>query len=282
VPSYDLTSSSLLRYLGDGFSWTESFVDLNLKLIRRYPRPVLEVLRAGGFVRMRGAEGTKVTIYFDSDQIEENARRLRVLSGVWTGAEVEREFTRAYERAASLESVLSGRSDVDKENGAEQDLESPVPAVGSIQRIPGGSLTVSVAVHIDFRLVVTPTEEDRQRDDRSPFVEVTVYEPVPEPGTIAREYDRVVREQQQWHLALPGASGNQEKEVALRTWAVGLRMADGARFGQAMREVSSALGTVEVSQSRFNEDRARLLERVPEARLYLYARGTAAPSLAKD
>lgn len=108
---------------------------------------------------------------------------------------------------------------------------------------------------------------------RLPCIGVLVPIPLCSPGGVGREYDAVVRAQNRWHLALPGATATrQEKEVAVRTWSVGLLLGHGNRFGAAMRRVSEAGRLADVSQSRFGIDRRRLVERVPEARPFLMQR----------
>lgn len=101
---------------------------------------------------------------------------------------------------------------------------------------------------------------------RLPCVGVLAPIPLCSAGGIGREYDAVVRSEYQWHLDLPGARATrQDKEVALRTWGVGLHLGLGRKFGSAMRRVCEAGRLAEVSQARFGVDRKGLILRVPEA-----------------
>ena len=134
----------------------------------------------------------------------------------------------------------------------------------------------TVSLHIDFALVTDPDSEqfpDLGDSNLLPFIVVTVPDPLPPEGVIARAYDAIVREQHRWHLDLPGSGTKQEADVALRTWAIALLMAGGERFMDAQGEVELRTGHRGVTQTRFGQDRARLIERVPEAEPYLYARG---------
>jgi hypothetical protein len=111
------------------------------------------------------------------------------------------------------------------------------------------------------------------KPSRLPCIGVLVPLPLCSPGGIGREYDAVVRNQYRWHLKLPGATASRQlKEVALRTWGVGLLLRLDQRFGPAMRRVCESGRICEVSQARFGVDRKRLIERVPEAREYLMQR----------
>ena len=57
--------------------------------------------------------------------------------------------------------------------------------------------------------------------------------------------------------------------MAIRTWAVGRLQNQGMRWRDAMRLVSEETGLPEVSQSKYQLDKQRLIERVPEARHHL-------------
>jgi hypothetical protein len=108
---------------------------------------------------------------------------------------------------------------------------------------------------------------------RLPCIAVHVPLPWYSRGGVGREYDVVVRSEQKWHLLLPDAEATrQDKEVALRTWGVGLLCGMGQRFGPAMRRVCEAGHLLEVSQTRFGTDRKKLIQRVPEAEPFLMQR----------
>ena len=132
------------------------------------------------------------------------------------------------------------------------------------------------SVRIDFALVkewpLPASTQLRVSQHELPFIMVTVALPAPPKGILALAYDGIVREQQRWHRELPGGASKQEKEVAIRTWAVGLLMADGMRAADALGVVATATNRHVVSHVRFGEDRKRLIMRVPEAAAYLYIR----------
>jgi hypothetical protein len=134
----------------------------------------------------------------------------------------------------------------------------------------------TVSIRMDVALVRDPQKGGRFYTFSPypiPVIEITLPFPLPSEGVAGRAYDAIVRDQQQWHLELPGGGTKQEKEVALRTWAIGLLMAGGETFTEAQREVDSLTGRSGVSQTRFQQNRKQLVERVPEAKPYLYARG---------
>lgn len=101
-----------------------------------------------------------------------------------------------------------------------------------------------------------------------PCVVIRTPVPLPDPESVAREYDAVVRDRLGWHRLLAGTEDrDQDPAVAMRTWAVTLQMNAGIPFAEAMRRVCAAGEPVitEVSHAKFGEDRRRLLERLPEA-----------------
>jgi hypothetical protein len=173
---------------------------------------------------------------------EATAFQARVHSRAWTGADLEAEL--AWRR--------------------EEDPSWFAPDASDM-----------VSLRIDFALVREPPPVSLLSEFGPypvPFIEITLPFPLPSQGIVGREYDAIVRDQRQWHLELPGGETKQEKEVALRTWTVGLLMAEGKTFTDAQREVESRTGHSGVSQARFIQDRRRLIERVPEAEPYLYVR----------
>lgn len=178
---------------------------------------------------------------------------LRVFSSAWSGAEAERRI-QAYIQGPLFSDGWGGRFD-------------PQPPR------PPESVTVRVA----FRFVAAHTEGDLFRPTgrpplAHPHVLIDAGLPLPPSGTLAFLYDSIVRRERQWHLALAGAANRQEKRVALRTWAVGLLVASGRSTIDAIHDVCAALGEPEVTQVQFTEDRGRLIERVPEALSFLYAK----------
>ncbi len=161
----------------------------------------------------------------------------------------------------------------------------PVEEEGPIEdedAVDDDDLTKS-SVRIDFALVkewpVPASTPLRVSQHELPFIMVTLSLPLPPKGILALAYDGIVREQERWHLELPGGASKQEKEVAIRTWAVGLLMADGMRAADALGVVATATNRHVVSHVRFGEDRKRLIMRVPEAAAYLYIRARRAKPL---
>lgn len=270
------------EYLREGFDRALGFVGLHAEVSRLYPGAVFERLYHGRRVSMRASEAA------GEENDDYRAHSVRVYSGAWLGEDVERAFAEHFDEAFEREGDRRFVADPDRPGHRERRalarrearwFRLPADEVGARRPAP----VVSLELRVDFKLVTEPPTEwpHTERHARVPFVEVRVRRPPPPPGVVARQYDTVVREQQRWHLALPGAGGRQDKAVALRTWAVGLLVARGERFADAMRLAAEGAGVPEVSQSRFGQDRQRLLERVPEARVYLYARDEVPAALAK-
>ncbi len=69
----------------------------------------------------------------------------------------------------------------------------------------------------------------------------------------------------------------QTPAVTIRTWAIGLLVGLGCAWREAERQVNDGTGLGHISQAGFNVDRARLLERAPEAERCLYQRGRRQP-----
>jgi hypothetical protein len=109
-----------------------------------------------------------------------------------------------------------------------------------------------------------------------PYVEITVGLPLPSAGVLADLYDALVRHKHQWHRELAGTVSRQNKEVAIRTWTVCLltsRSADEPmNFREAMRAYEAATQRGQVKQPKFQGNRVELIERVPEAADYVFAR----------
>jgi len=207
-----------------------------------YPRAVWRRLLEGERLAMRAAEAVVRNSGGDGGM----TLYLKIFSGAWTGAEVEAEVR---------------RQDPDRSMWLDS---------GGPKDEPDGD--VRLAIDFAFADEARARAEADGDSSRFPFVLVTIPLPGPPAGVIAREYKALVCDQRGWHLGLPGGGTRQEKEVALRTWAVGLLMTHGMGFGEAMQIVCQGVGPVEVSQTRFGQDRKRLVERVPEAAPYLFAR----------
>jgi hypothetical protein len=104
----------------------------------------------------------------------------------------------------------------------------------------------------------------------SPVLMCTISYPFPPEGVLATLYDSVAREQHRWHERLYGfAAEDQRISTSIRTWTIGLLVAGGMTFRDAQRKVEDHLG-VTISQPGFQQDRATLIRRVPEAGGYLY------------
>jgi len=230
-------------YLREGLRFADDFLTLADEASRLYPGVVWRRLVDGDRVAMRSAEAEVRRSLGRGKSGDEAQLHLRVFSGAWTGIEVEDELRRladASTRRFVVEPVVAGDD---------------------------------IAVRLAFSFSEAGPdlyEAAAEERPRSPYVEVIAPFPLPPAGVVAREYDALVRGERRWHLRLPGGGSRQEKEVAIRTWAVGLLVALGERFGDAMATVCRSAGLVEVSQTRFNQDRQRLVERVPEATPYVF------------
>jgi hypothetical protein len=243
----------LFAYFRQGQQYAWEFALLHLGVESLYPYSIWTRLRNGERVPMRPPLVFNHQFHL-ADDIE-HILRVHVFSGAWTGDDVERQI--------------------------DEWLAKCLPPV----RRDDGSAT-SVQLRADFAFVergdweAMGLDSDLLPPERLPYIEVTMPFPPPALGVISREYDAVVRGQKQWHLRMPGAgAGQQEIEVAIRTWGVGLLLAAGIRFGEAMRVVCEEGGLNEVSQSKFHDNRTQLLERVPEAAAMLMQRQRAPKGL---
>ena len=126
-----------------------------------------------------------------------------------------------------------------------------------------------VSVRFDFALHEAKAEAGG--DSPPPYVEMLIGIPLPPGDVIAWNYDAMVREHLGWVERLR-PSTPQETSTAMRTWGVGLLVASGVRFGDAMRKVCQVGRLVEASQSSFDASRRSLLARVPEAKPFLMQR----------
>lgn len=179
---------------------------------------------------------------------------LGVVSPAWSGATVERRI-RSY----------IGNPRIADQWGRRFDPAPPRPEG-------------SVAVRAEFQLVA-PGDDLWHLNSlfggaplALPHILVWVGLPLPAEGVLASLYEAVVIDDKQWNRELRGVANRQECRVALRTWAVGLLVAGGRKTNLAMAEVCALLGEPAVTQVQFTEDRLRLVERVPEAKPFLYQR----------
>jgi len=229
-----------LVFLRQGLRRANALYAIEANAASLYPRSVWRRLLEGERLAMRSAEGEVRTSRTGGSTLS-----LKIFSGAWRGTEVEAEVRRLDpDRSLWLGDVP------DDESG------------GDIR------LTMSFALASEAR-----TQAEAGGDPlHAPYVVVTLPLPGPPPGVISREYDAIVCGDKGWHRLLPGGGTRQEKEVALRAWTVGLLMVDGMGFGEAMRTVCQRAGLAEAGQTRFNQDRQRLVARVPEAQAYLFVR----------
>jgi hypothetical protein len=117
----------------------------------------------------------------------------------------------------------------------------------------------------------SPLETPTHHAPRS-FIQIKAPRPLLPEGPLASLYDAIARDQQQWHLNLPGTASKQDRIVAIRTWAIGLLTADGERFTDAEADVAKLMGLKSWTNTRFVQARQTLVTRVPEAKAALYIR----------
>lgn len=231
-------------YLREGLRFARDVMTVTDEAGQLYPRIVWQRLLEGERVAMRAAEAA---IHVDASEAttEPPLLQLKVFSGAWTGRDVEEEVRR----------VISGTR------------------YGSFEA-PAG-----LRDDLSLRLRFTLGDEERARSEafaddppRFPYILVEVPLPLPPEQVIAREYEALVREQRAWHLELHGSGSRQDKEVAIRTWTVGLLVRIGIAVNDAIGDVHIHLDLGDIIQARFGQDRKRLLERVPEAEPYVFSR----------
>lgn len=187
----------------------------------------------------------------------EDRLELRVLSSRWTGKEVESRLR------THLDNPFLGDRNRQQWTGATPLTDQSVIRVAFEFAHAG-----SEVVDFSRRWV----EEWPAPTLALPHVVVTVAPPFPPEGTIARLYDDIVLGHHRWHERLAGTPARQEKRIALRTWAIGLLVGAGNNTARAINDVAALLGEGAISQVQFTEDRQRLVDRVPEAQPYLYAK----------
>ncbi len=236
--------TEVFDYLREGLRFAGDFLTLADEVARLYPGVVWRRLLDGDRVPMRGAEAE---VRHRPDLGGVPLLRLKVFSGAWTGAQVEDEVRRL---AASAARWFLGEPTGDQRALAVRVAFAFVDGAGALVAAGGDGASCF------------------------PYVAVDVELPLPPEGVVAREYDALVRARRGWHRDLPGGGSRQDKEVAVRTWAVGLLVAAGQPVNDAMDAVARRIGLVGVTQTRFGQDRQKLLERVPEAKPYLFARGS--------
>lgn len=250
-PSRREEPEDLFDYLRQGLRFADDVLVLADRMAQLYPAVVWRRLLDGERVAMRAAEAELRRPTGDG-AVGPPTLLLKVFSGAWTGTQVEDEVRR----------LVAARPEW---------FAADLPDHGF-----GPNAKPAMAVRVDFSFGYAHQATEEAPDDGPrplPYVAVAIPAPLPPPQTIAREYDALVRGALKWHDALPGGGSRQEKVVAIRTWAIGLLMARGDRFGDAMDVVARRAGLTEVSQARFNQDRQKLIERVPEAEPYVFVKG---------
>jgi len=104
---------------------------------------------------------------------------------------------------------------------------------------------------------------------------VRVWLPLPNKTVLAATFDAYVSDNIEWQRLMPGYEAKSLRpslKVTIRTWVVGLLVGSGWTWNDAMTHAEHNLGLPETAQPGFNNDRDRLLLRVPEARSFLYQR----------
>lgn len=228
-----------LVFLRQGLRRANALYAIEANAASLYPRAVWRRLLEGERLAMRSAEGEVTTSGTGAQTLS-----LKIFSGAWRGAEVEAEVR---------------RQDPDRSSWLDGGM-----------RPDGSDGDVRLAVTFALASEARTRAEVGGEPPRDAYVLVTLPVPGPPAGVISREYDALVCGNKGWHRLLPGGGTHQDKEVALRTWAVGLLMLHGMGFGEAMRVVCQRARLVEVSQTRFGQDRKHLIARVPEAERYLF------------
>lgn len=232
------------EFFREGLRWAADLAALVDEAAALYPAVVWQRLLAGERVAMRAAETEWVAP--EPGVRDEPVYRPRVFSGSRGGAEVE-DLLKRYDRARTW--------------------DEPRPT-----HDPG----LEASVHLDFRLVTDPVVDPGSGRVGAPFVQVDASDPPPAAGTVASNYDAVVRALHRWHERLPGGP-RQELEVAVKVWATALLMREGLSFNLAMRHACEETNLGEVSQARFGQVRHDILRRVPEAEGYIGSRTRAEP-----
>ena len=248
-----LDFEDVFDYLRQGMHFVSNFLNLEEAAADLYPGVVWRRMLDGERVAMRAAE-TELRVQHHEDH-GVMMLSLKVFSGAWTGCDVEAEIVRMATYAERWQAPV------------------PLPPQETLR----------------LRLAFAFADETRARDDaqgdiepRFPYILVETPLILPPEGTIAREYDALVRGWHGWHRDLPGGVSRQEKEVAIRTWVLGLLMGEGETFNQAMSKIQTVLHLDGIAQARFGQDRKQLIARVPEAKPYLYTRDPSPDESTRD
>jgi|GEM_PF-5602690 len=184
---------------------------------------------------------------------------LGVRNSQWRGDDVERALRKelAYEEgrnAGYLESLRQGQAN----NGGS------LMAIDLTYYGPG-------ELHFRSKWISMPDGSDRSTTVESPVILCTVAYPPPSDGLIAAAYDAIAINRFRWneHLYGFGVRWNQQPEVAIRTWTIGLLMGAGSSWNHADAVAARAVPQ-KVSWDGFKANRKDLIRRVPEARKFVY------------
>lgn len=246
--------------VGDGITWAIEYI------AERCPPPILERLLLG----QRIALDTPYSYLVPAEGDEPPYRFLHVSSAAWTGAQVEAAL-RVRPVAGRPSEFLAARAAqlAQRQKHAEPDpVDDGQTADGGEER----SVHITNDLYVRYVTYGKPERVRNKTPREYPYIEVGIQEPLPPPGWIAFQYDQIVRETNGWHRTFPGSTQQQEIHVALRTWATGWLVGCGYKVADALRTVCEVMQIEEPSPQRFDQDRQKLLERVPEARRYLYQR----------
>lgn len=200
--------------------------------------------------------------------------RLMVFDQSWDGRRVEEELRRRVALAESHDPRVFVRA-------LEGELESvrlnPGTHAPHIEFTSFSSLSIRLCepgeLHIQQWFLTDPGRNREWIPVQLPNIWVTVQMPLPPEGIIAANYDAIARRQHEWNLSLRGSEKNPTNEAAIRSWAVGLLTNDGMSVREAINHVVALMGLgpdAGYSETRFNQDRKELLDRVPEARPFVY------------
>jgi hypothetical protein len=203
---------------------------------------------------------------FDLDG-ERSVLQIRVASRVWSGADLEAELDW---RRDALPFWFAPNSTPKVVRRGEFEWRHNVPQAGFAPDPTG-----KVSLRMEFALVREPPPS-ASSPHPVPFIEITLSYPLPPPDYLGPAYDTYLRNQPQLELLLPGKATNQEIKTAIWTWAIGLLIAVGEDFYEARWAVeertSLDLKKSPPGRTWFEKSRAKLIERVPEAKDYLYRR----------
>ncbi|MFN8678794.1 MAG: hypothetical protein U0Z70_20615 [Thermomicrobiales bacterium] len=235
-----------------------AFTYTHAALLEPVPDAVLHYLRLGDRVPMRPPTVwmTEAHPLFPNTLVYV----LEVHTGEWTG----REVTKVLEREMANDPFLASWQDIAADTVVARFGEEAILC------------QMTAFLHREKPRPGARWSDWRPKD--FPCIDLVLPLPVPDASLVAQFYDLRVRHQRRWHEHLPGGrASNQQKHVAIRTWAIGLLQATGRTFHQALDAVLDLCEKDDLTQSCHGDDRRVLLQRVPEARPYVFSRQPAPP-----